>query len=270
LSNPTDVLASIPGWEDARWRRLAGGTNRPVFHVTNGKKDAVLKIGEHARGGPFNTPEQEATVQTVAAGNGLAADVLYAAPGAYLTEFVHGDAWEQRHFKEIEYLEMLAVTLRQVHALPVTGLVFDARSAARLYAAQADDADREWTGFCLDVVEKSRLPQKLCCCHNDVVAENLLLSPGLTLIDWEYACDNDPFFDLATVIEHHDLSDQQVSVLVNAYCGKDGKDDSNWRERLAEQRQLYLALWWLWMSPREKDESDSGWRLAERLFTSCS
>lgn len=224
-------------------------------------------MGGRARGAPFNTPQQESTMQACAAENGLAANVLYAAPEAFLTEYVHGDAWRPRHFEQSAYLKLLATMLRKVHALPTTGRVFAALSAARLYADRAVAADGELTGFCLDVVEKSGLPQDLRCCHNDVVAANLLWSPELMLIDWEYACDNDPFFDLATVVEHHDLSEQQVSVLMCAYTGA---DERHWREPLAEQRKLYLALWWLWLSQGEESRREDVAHVAERLLTSCS
>ena len=83
----------------------------------------------------------------------------------------------------------------------------------------------------------------LCCCHNDLVAENIISAPEIRFLDWEYACDNDPLFDLAIVVAHHDLSERQAGVLLDAYFDGDG---ARWREQLDVQMRLYGALNWLW------------------------
>ena len=50
-----------------------------------------------------------------------------------------------------------------------------------------------------------------------LVAGNIIATPAIRFLDWEYACDNDQFFDLATVVAHHDLSDDRADFLLNAY-----------------------------------------------------
>ena len=45
----------------------------------------------------------------------------------------------------------------------------------------------------VDAVPPPRAP---CCCHNDLVVGNIIAAPEIRFLDWEYACDNDPFFDL--------------------------------------------------------------------------
>ena len=83
----------------------------------------------------------------------------------------------------------------------------------------------------------------LCCCHNDLVAENIISTPDILLLDWEYACDNDPLFDIAVVVAHHGLSAGQADVLLDAYFDGDG---DSWRHQLAIQQRLYNALNCLW------------------------
>jgi thiamine kinase-like enzyme len=95
----------------------------------------------------------------------------------------------------------------------------------------------------LAVVEAAPGPMNLCCCHNDLVAENIIAMPGIRFLDWEYACDNDPLFDLAVVVAHHELSERQVQVLLDAYFDGDGEP---WRRQLGVQMRLYNALNWLW------------------------
>jgi thiamine kinase-like enzyme len=267
LSDPTAILATIPGFEGARWRVLSGGTNRPVFRVSNGEREAVLKIGTDERGRPFNKFHEEAAVQSNAASAGLAPSVIHASAGAFLTEFVEGHSWRGQDFAHSSNLERLAVGLRCLHALPLCRRNFDARQAGRRYAARIDHSNNAMSATCLEVIENSSLPGELRCCHNDLVAANLLSTPDLLIIDWEYACDNDPYFDLATVIEHHELGDEAVVALMIAYTGDDSQA---WREHLTEQRRLYLALLCLWLLQRPDSGTSEIERVAARLLTSCS
>jgi len=86
-------------------------------------------------------------------------------------------------------------------------------------------------------------------------------------LDWEYACDNDPLFDLATIVEHHELGETQGRTLLDFYF--EG-DSCRWQKGLEEQRKLYLALLYLWMACREDSDTAEMQRVAERIATSCS
>ena len=77
--------------------------------------------------------------------------------------------------------------------------------------------------------------------------ENIVNTPETRFLDWEYACDNDPFFDLATVAAHHELSPAQRDVLLNAYFDGDG---SRWREQLERRVVVYESLLYLWEQVR--------------------
>ena len=67
------------------------------------------------------------------------------------------------------------------------------------------------------------------------------------LLDWEYACDNDPLFDLASLIGYHNLSDKKAHDLLSAYAG--GPDPAM-ADLLEEQVRLYDAIQWLWLANR--------------------
>ncbi|MDJ0907978.1 MAG: phosphotransferase [Woeseiaceae bacterium] len=247
MSTLERLLESIPGWEGASWSELDGGlTNRSYLLEDKGRR-AVLKVDESSRGIPFSSRVEEATVQSAAAAKGIAAPVLFASDTLYLTEYVEGEVWTRADLESVEQLDALAATLRELHALPLTGRRFDALGAAELYrrridASYADEADR-----CLAVVAAAETTAELRCCHNDLVAENIVSSPGVTLLDFEYASDNDPMFDLAIVVEHHSLSDPAERRLLDAYFGADAPDR---RAELAAQRRVYAALSWLWDKSR--------------------
>ncbi len=245
--SPQTVLRSIAGWETATVTELSGGLTNTTWLVEQDGRKAVLKIDEGVRGEPYNSRSAEASIQSMAAGYGLANGVIHASERVLLTWYAEGDVWEPRCLEQDDNIERVAAALRLLHSLPLSGRSFDAVTAARRYASKIDNTDQELVRHCTALIEKMRLPHNLCCCHNDLVAENIIASPDVKFLDWEYACDNDPLFDLATIVEHHQLDEELACRLLEAYF--DG-DCDHWRAKLKEQQELYLALYWLWLASR--------------------
>lgn len=270
--NPDEVLAAIPGWRGASWSELAGGHNNRTYRVELNDQCGVLKIDDSDRYAPFNSRIAEARVQSIAADAGLAGRVLFASEHIYLTEFVEGDVWTRNSLDHEASLETIADALRRLHSLPLTGRLFDPTVAAKLYGQRIDKIHQQMVEHCSGIIATRRQPKKPCCCHNDLVVENIIATPELKFLDWEYACDNDPLFDLATIVEHHNLSAAQSGYLLDTYFNGNG---AGCADRFAEQRALYLALLWLWLASRS-DVEPSGIEAAElqrigaRLTTSCS
>ncbi len=242
------VLAGIPGWEDATATELKGGLTNQTWLVDNGTAQAVLKFDESPRGAPYNTRRTEARIQAAAAELGLANDVLLATDTVYMSEYREGVVWSVDCLGDVANIEKLAIALRRLHSLPLTGRIFDAQAAAQGYARRIADGDTGRIRECLQIVAAGTLPQNLCCCHNDLVVENIVNVPEIRFLDWEYACDNDPFFDLATIAAHHGLTQRQQDTLLNAYFDGDG---ARWRAQLDRQARIYDALLYLWQNSRE-------------------
>ena len=264
---PEKILAALPGWEGANIERLCGGYTNTTYRLTKDDNSAVLKLEKSGRDETLNSRFAEAQIQNTAAAAGLAPAVIYTDERTYLSEYVEGSTWERSCLSKPENLELLARSLRKLHALPLTGRSFDARIAAKRYVEKISGLDISIIEQCTRIIESMRLPQNLCCCHNDLVVENMITTPELVFIDWEYACDNDPFFDLATVVEHHELSDAEADFLLDVYFDGDGK---RWRENLEKQRKLYLALLCLWLASRPGGDRSQIESVVERLTTSCS
>ena len=240
---PEEVLDAIPGWRGATVKELPGGLTNRTLRVEKEGHRAVLKIDPAPRKPPFNSRQEEARIQQRAAALGRANGVLYAGDTVLLSEWADGEVWTREHFDDDTNLERLGRALRDVHRLPLTGRTFDAAAAARLYVSRVCAADREAARQHLAVIESSPGPMNLCCCHNDLVAENIISTPDILLLDWEYACDNDPLFDVAVAVAHHGLSDRQAGILLDACFEGDG---GSRRSQLAIQQSLYDSLNWLW------------------------
>jgi thiamine kinase-like enzyme len=251
--SPESILCEIPGWDGASLTELSGGLNNQTWLAEIDGRKAVLKIDVQPRSEPFNSRLAEASIQSIAADHGLANAVLYVDQQVLLTEFVEGEVWKPHYLEREGNIELVAATLRRLHALPLTGRTFDSTLAARRYVASIDNRDTALAAHCTRVIETMRLPHNLCCCHNDLVAENIITAPGMLFLDWEYACDNDPLFDLATVVEHHDLGEDTACRLLDAYFDGDG---AHWRPKLRGQQELYLALYWLWLASRPGSAQD--------------
>ena len=212
------------------------------FLVTDGTRKAVLKIDDTARRKPRSPRAFEAQLQSLASRDGLAGAVLYHDDECYLSEFIEGSIWTEADLHVNENLESLGIALRRLHALPASGRRFDAAGAARHYAKLIAGFSNE-VELRIAAIDSVAGFQSGCFCHNDLVAGNIVATPDVQFIDWEYACDNDPLFDLATVIGHHDLAEPQTEVLMQSYAG------DAWRSllpRLQQQLELYKALLWLW------------------------
>ena len=121
--------------------------------------------------------------------------------------------------------------------------MFDAAGAARDYARRIEHRDRQAIEECLHRIDAVPKPRTLCCCHNDLVVANIINAPETRFLEWEYACDNDPLFDLATVTAHHELTSRQRDTLLDAYFDGDGR---RMRSQLARQADVYEALLYLW------------------------
>jgi thiamine kinase-like enzyme len=168
-----------------------------------------------------------------------------------MTEYVDGIVWSAGCLDVDENLNKLAAAMKKMHSLPLTGRTFDAIGAARNYVSRirgdAYSKESDKIRDCLAKIETMPLPHNLCCCHNDMVAANIIYMPEVRFLDWEYACDNDPFFDIATIVAHHRLAPERAEYFLNAYFDGDG---DRWSEQLARQTGFYDALYWLWEAAR--------------------
>ena len=237
------ALAKIPDWDNATLTPIEGGITNQSWLVEQGDRKAVLKVDAKPRGEPFSSRPEEARIQMRAAAHGLANEVIHVSESILMTEYVEGTIWSAGCLDVDENLDQLAGALRRLHSLPLTGRTFDAVGAARKYAANIQGGDTDKINDCLARIEAMPLPYNICCCHNDLVAANIIYVPEVRFLDWEYACDNDPFFDIATVVAHHELAPDRAMYLLNAYFDGDGE---RWQTQLARQTEFYDALYWLW------------------------
>lgn len=250
---PSEALSKIPGWDGdaATCTELRGGlTNRIHVVEREGQKYILRLDAKHTDA--FNLDRRcEMSVLVQAAGSGLAPEVIFSDTdaGILLSAFVPGRIWQVSDLDDNGNVEDLAELLREIHDLPACGIAFNASRIARRYVENlsSNHSLHPFGVRCQEIIEIIDGSGVSCCCHNDLVVENIISSSRLMLLDWEYACDNDPLFDLASLIGYHDLSDKRAQVLLSAYAGG---VDRTLTELLEEQVRLYDAIQWLWLANR--------------------
>jgi thiamine kinase-like enzyme len=131
-----------------------------------------------------------------------------------------------QEFVAPETVLRVAARMRDVHALPRIGGVFDPFAVFRLWLpilhARGTVLPHRLDALLADVAraERQRLHPKdsdLVVCHNDPYHLNFLDDGSLWLIDWEYAGMGDPMYDLAGV--GHILDSAGRDLLLHGYFG---------------------------------------------------
>lgn len=258
--SPDAALRMIPELAASRWRwqALPGGLTNRNYKVDCADRCFVLRLDDTHTAGFGLDRVTEIKARKLACEAGLAAQVVFAdiERGILLSEYLAGEVWREEDLQHPRNLESLAELLRKVHALPSLGECFNRNQVAKRYADQlAGRPDLYSFGqACQRLVADSPVGEFVCCCHNDVIAENVVAASQLKLLDWEYACDNDPMFDLASLIAFHNLDTKWSDILLNAYAGG---ADASLRERLEGQIRLYDAIQWLWFAVKQSTRPDS-------------
>ena len=243
----------IPGWdrETASIEELKGGRTNRVYHVRSDGQECVMRLASDQSGTFVLDRSCEVPILETAGEAGIAPAILYSNPdaGILMTEYLHGKVWQESDLESRENIEALAALLRRVHALPPCCSPVDLTGIAEKYAEFLETRHglHAFASNCVRIISESPQHESIACCHNDIVAMNVIDSGGLNLIDWEYACDNDPMFDLASAIGFHNFDEGRQQLLLCAYAGG---ADSGLQERLAEQIRVFDAIQWLWLATR--------------------
>ena len=235
----------LPEWRKASIEKIRQGQTNNAFLLTLGERRALCKIDTEPRPIVVNSRTEEADIQRRVATNGLSPAVLYADEHCIVTEYVDADVLAADDLFSRDLVARLGSRLAELHSLPLTGRRFDAAAAGKAYATTI--ADAETAQRCLEIIDAMREDEELVFSHNDLVAGNILQTDRILFIDWEYACDNSPLFDVATILAHHALDVDSARTLLEA---RFGDSSGELMARLMTHVRGYRALYWLWLANR--------------------
>lgn len=236
----------LPEWRKASIERIKQGQTNDAFLLTRGDRRALCKVDTEPRAEVVNSRVEEAAIQRRVAASGLAPAVLHADENLIVTEYIDADVLNADDLLSRDLVARLGARLSELHSQPLTGRRFDAAAAGKVYASTI--ADTVTAERCLAIIDAMSDDDELVFSHNDLVAGNILRAHRILFIDWEYACDNSPLFDVATILAHHALDVDSAQTLLEARF-----DDSSsaLMARLMTHVRGYRALYWLWLANRD-------------------
>ena len=233
-----------------------GGLTNTNHKVTLDGQSYVLRIAGRGIGETIDRRAEETNIAIIAP-TGINAEVLFMDPsdGLQLTRFVNdARTLEIGDFEDLETVCRAARLLRRVHAVAQPfATAFDVFAMIdgyleRLLAIRG----RIPAGFA-DIAEEVEAvrrvfaanPAVLVPCHCDPLPDNFLVSGrAMYLIDWEYAGNNDPMWDLGDLAVEAEFDARRDGVLLAAYF--DGEAAAGQAGRMAIYKALSDLLWSLW------------------------
>ena len=265
---------------DAEIERLAGLTNRN-YKITHGDERFVLRIPGEGTSEYINR-RHVAVAARIAAEAGVNAEVLFfdETDGLMLTRFVDGAAtMNGERFKDLGAVSRAAQAFRRMHDCGKSfATVFDLfqkmdeyldylrKKRARIpdgYAEVQREAETVRAAL-------NGRPAGLQPCHCDPLAENFLdTGARIFIIDWEYAGNNDPMWDLGDVSVEAGFGADQDAALLEAYF--QGRAPAAQVGRMVMYKAMCDLLWTLWGVIQVANENpvDDFWAYAVNRFERC-
>jgi thiamine kinase-like enzyme len=270
--------AGLPA--DAPVRRLAGLTNLNYLVETDGEA-YVLRVPGAGTGEYINRRDEEIAARSAAAADVNALVVFFdATDGLMVTRFIEGaTTMDAESFRDLGAVGRAARVMRLLHTT-ATPFATDFQLfpmideyKALLTAKGAtlpqgyDDVQRhaEHVRARLEAAPVPVVPS-----HCDPLCENFLdTGERMYLIDYEYAGNNDPMWDLGDLSVEAGFDQAQDDALLRAYF--DGEAPLHQRGRMVAYKALCDLLWTLWGVIQHVNENpvDDFWAYATNRFERC-
>ncbi len=275
MTDPVAALAVELGLRNAEVTPLSGGLSNRSWRLRDATQDLVLRQSGAAATQLGADGRAELAMLEIAAGAGLAPQVVLARPAAGLlvTRHVGGHLLTRADAEQPEMLARLGAWFAKLHALAppqdFAAVDFGERAAGYLGMLRT----RAPTALIAELerrlaVRRDSLPPpcRLAACHHDLHHLNVVdRGDALIALDWEYAGPGDPAADFAACICYHDLGPGQIDAILAGYGG----DPRMLLARLTPLCWIFDCLWlgWMEVAALQGVAFDAGrrQRLVERL-----
>lgn len=237
-------------------KKLAGGTNH-VYLLNIDKRQYVLKYPKFAAQDLINRHNEYIAGQITTAAR-INIPFLYYDPtsGINITRYQQGSQILTAELLRLNSIwQGVADLLKQLHHLPqafpqdiaIFELLNFYRKKLNPTAIEEILIDFShwdfWITACHNALNSLSITHTPC--HNDPILGNFLLTPHkIYLIDWEYAGNNDPCWDLASLSLEAEFDQRQDKLFLEYYWQNDLSDEIHYRFNI--YKILVDYLWALW------------------------
>lgn len=244
ISTALDAVTCLRGRE-RQVEKLPGGLTNVNLKVTTADNTVVVRIPQPGSELLLIDRQAERLNSVAAASTGVGAPVIEYVddPGLLVVGFIEGTTFTDDDLRDSANLVRVATACRKLHAGPRFVNDFDMFEVQRTYLSTVQGRGfrlpSRYTDFedrlarvrrALDAKPSVSVP-----CNNDLLAGNFIDDgTQLWLIDYEYAGNNDPCFELGNLWSEPNLSLERLETLVEAYDG-----------RLLRHRVARVRLWGL-------------------------
>ncbi|QIK57361.1 phosphotransferase family protein [Erysipelothrix sp. HDW6A] len=124
--------------------------------------------------------------------------------GLKVTQYIH-----DVHTFELPYIEDAADLIKRLHHATIqSGKRYNIKEQYEQYHEHITKFIHDLSPYEHYIDDVVSVSSNWCLCHNDLVEGNFLFgSEGNYLIDYEYACDNDPCFDVMSFLTENNIMD---------------------------------------------------------------
>ena len=257
MFNQDELIRSFFKGQDYTAEKLHKGLTNDNYLITVDHQRFVLRVPRSDAAQIVNFIH-EAKALELAKQAGLDVNTLYydEKTGIKLTQYVD-DLLTYNEYQGSDKLRRTALLMRRLHDLKTPiGYDFDPISRYlqyRMYVKKPLIGEDQATRIIEGVKNLTYVPT---LCHNDWVPGNIGFSQHKDyLLDYEYAGDNDPFFDVMSFITENDLSPSDRQIFLDAYFQHPLSLDE--QARLNVYEDFHNLLWCTWavmMSESRQDQ----------------
>ena len=253
-------VAALPLWKGrVQPQPLSGGITNVNFVVEDQGRKYVVRIGEDIREHQVMRFNELAASQAAAAA-GISPDVIYAAPGVLVLDFVEGRTLAPEDLRSPAILERVLPVIKTCHRqipqhLRGPVLSFWVFHVLRDYAHTLREGDSPRVAQLSDLLAAAVTLEwvvggiELVFGHNDLLAANFIDDGDkIWLIDWDYAGFNSPLFDLGGLASNNAFSAAHEVWLLENYFQQPLDDQLYRRYRAMKCASLLRETMWSMVS----------------------
>lgn len=221
-----------------------------IYLLKSKKKRYLLRVFKHKHTSNIKR-KYEFKIQKKAYKKNISANafLLDEKKGLMICEYLEG-----KHKKQLKQndIKRLVKSLKKLHSIKSKSKAYDLKADFKNYKKQLKDKESQKLNIeaIKELKNIKRYKKDLVVTHHDLNIGNILFhKKHVKLIDWEFTCVNDRFFDLASICIEFKLSKKNEQVLLTSYFKS---IESTHIAKLESYKIIYINLWKLWFKALEK------------------